>query len=158
MHKTKKYLLTGACSQSGDIFLSCIWRMPFHELRQRRGEHCLFCSGSHRELAHNQLVFFCYLYGACHSTSCVSSEGRIAYFIIPSVFHGACHPQGRVSGEGGMAYFIIPYGIHGTCHFSGSFPIRFHSFLICNFLIQHLPHIEITYYLHSKGYDPGRRI
>ena len=63
-----------------------------------------------------------------------------------------------VSGEGRIAYFIIPYGIHGTCHFSGSFPIRFHSFLICNFLIQHLPHIEITYYLHSKGYDPGRRI
>lgn len=82
----------------------------------------------------------------------------MAYFIIPSVFHGACHPQGRVSGEGRIAYFIIPYGIHGTCHFSGSFPIRFHSFLICNFLIQHLPHIEITYYLHSEGYDPGCRI
>ena len=62
----------------------------------------------------------------------------MAYFIIPSVFHGACHPQGRVSGEGRIAYFIIPYGIHGTCHFSGNFPIRFHSFLICNFLIQHL--------------------
>ena len=101
---------------------------------------------------------FCYLYGACHSTSCVSSEGSMAYFIIPSVFHGACHPQGRVSGEGRIAYFIIPYGIHGTCHFSGSFPIRFHSFLICNFLIQHIPHIEITYYLHSEGYDPGCRI
>ena len=111
-----------------------------------------------RELAHDQEIFFCLVYGACHSTSRVSGEGSMAYFIIPSVFHGACHPQGRISGEGGMAYFIIPYGIHGTCHFSGSFPIRFHSFLICNFLIQHLPHIEITYYLHSKGYDPGRRI
>lgn len=67
-------------------------------------------------------------------------------------------PRAVLAARGGMAYFIIPSGIHGTCHFSGSFPIRFHSFLICNFLIQHLPHIEITYYLHSKGYDPGRRI
>lgn len=35
-----------------------------------------------RELAHDQEIFFCLVYGACHSTSCVSSEGSMAYFVV----------------------------------------------------------------------------
>ena len=73
-------------------------------------------------------------HGACHPPGCVSSEGRMAYFIISSVFHGACHPPGRVSGEVGIAYFIIPYGIHGTCHSLAASPCVFTHFLFAIFL------------------------
>ena len=73
-------------------------------------------------------------HGACHPPGCVSSEGSMAYFIISSVFHGACHPQGRVSGEVGIAYFIIPYGIHGTCHSLAASPYVFTHFLFAIFL------------------------
>ena len=34
------------------------------------------------EFTHIQIIFWGYVYGVCHSTSCVSSEGSLAYFVV----------------------------------------------------------------------------
>ena len=60
--------------------------------------------------------------GHCLFYNSIRYTRRMAYFIIPSVFHGACHPPSRVSGEGGHGLFYNSVRIPRRMPFSGNAP------------------------------------
>ena len=94
----------------------CLVYGACHSTSHASGEgHCLLCSGSHQELAHNQLVFFCYLYGACHSTSHASGEGGHGYGdggtcpLRPHCKMAHAILRAMPAARGRIAYLLFPY-------------------------------------------------
>ena len=80
-------------------------------------------------------MFFCYLYGACHSTSRVSGEGSIAYFVVVVIgslltinwcffviYMAHAIPRAALAARGGHCLFYNSVRYTRHMPFSGNAP------------------------------------